>query len=216
MSNKINNKITNKINNNKVNNNNKITNKVNNNNKITNKVNNNKQNNINNNFILENINKNKLSNDEKIVYNYIKLPEDKYEFYDEYLPEKLKKYYKNPIGVYDPYGNNINPLTNKPYQNIYNDKINEFKGGPLIGHKFNETYMNWAYIWSTLPLCKIVGDIISSIRNNNITVIKAGTGVGKSFLGGRICSQAFNFQKKIIMTLPKKLIARKSYLICFG
>jgi len=164
----------------------------------------------NNNFFLKNVNKNALSNDEKIVYDYIKLPNDKYEFYDEYLPDKLKKYYKNPIGVYDPYGNNINPLTCKPYQNIYKDIINEYKGGPLVGHKFNETYMNWAYIWSTLPLCRIVGEIINSIRKNDITVIKAGTGVGKSFLGGRICSQAFNFQKKVLMTLPKKLLARKT------
>jgi hypothetical protein len=40
-----------------------------------------------------------------------------------------------------------------------------------------------------------------------MTIIKAGTGTGKSFLAGRICSQAFNFQKKILMTLPKKILA---------
>lgn len=183
-------------------------NNIENNTNIKNIKNNTNINNIKINIVK--INKNSLSNNEKVVYDYIKLPEDKYKFYDEFLPNNLKKYFKEPIGVYDPYGNNMNPLTNEPYKNLYKNKINEFKGGPLVGHKFNETYMNWAYIWSNLPLFKIVGNIINSIRNNTITIIKAGTGVGKSFLGGRICSQAFNFQKKVLMTLPKKLLARKT------
>lgn len=154
-------------------------------------------NNKSNNFILNPINRNKLDDFSKQVYDTIKLPGGNYEYYDEYLPEELKKYFKKPIGLYDPYGNNINPFTGKPYVNNYKDNYNTvYQGGPLSGQKFSETYMNWAYIWSPLRLNEKTTDIINSIRNNTITVIKAGTGVGKSFLGGRIVSQAFNYQKK--------------------
>jgi len=162
------------------------------------------------NILINKINRNSLNEFERTVYDHIKLPEGKYVYYDEYLENDLKKYYKNPIGLYDPYGNNINPLTNEPYRNFYIDQIKEYQGGPLIGEKFPETYMNWAYIWSNLPIYNYATKIIDSIRNNTITFIKAGTGVGKSFLGGRICCQAFNYQKKVLMTLPKKFLARKT------
>ncbi len=166
----------------------------------------------NNNFNLVSINRNKLNNFSKAVYDTIKMPGGKYEYYDEYLPEHLKKYFKNPIGIYDPYGNNINPFTGKPYQNNYiNYEEKVYQGNGLLkGQKFKQTYMNWAYIWSPLKLNEKTTDIINSIRNNTVTIIKAGTGVGKSFLGGRIVSQAFNYQKKVIMTLPKKLLAEKT------
>jgi pre-mRNA-splicing factor ATP-dependent RNA helicase DHX15/PRP43 len=188
--------------------NNKVNNKANNKNKSNNI---NKVNNINNiNFNINQININLLNSNTKRIYNYIKLPSEKYTYYDEFLPEKLKKYFKNPIGLYDPYGNNINPLTNKPYQNLYRDKNVTYDSGNCVGMTVPRTYMNWAYIWSNLPLFKIINNIIDSIRENNVTILKAGTGAGKSFLGGRICSQAFNFQKKVIMTLPKKILARKT------
>jgi HrpA-like RNA helicase len=147
-----------------------------------------------------------------IIKKYIKLPKDKYVFYDEYLPADLKLAFKKPIGLYDPFGENINPLTGEHYQNVWADKDVSFNSGNAMGKKVPTTYLNWSYIWTNLPLFSMVGDIIKSIRENNITVIRAGTGVGKSFLAGRVCAQAFNFQKKIIMTLPKKIIARDTAL----
>jgi HrpA-like RNA helicase len=146
----------------------------------------------------------------KTIKAHIKLPKDKYEFYDEYLPEEIKESFKKPIGLYDPFGENINPLTNTPYENIYKDTTDKYHSGPAEGITYKKTYLNWAYNWTNFPLYSIVGTILNSIRQNTITVIKAGTGVGKSFLAGRICSQAFNFQKKVLMTLPKKLLARET------
>ena len=146
----------------------------------------------------------------KTIRDHIKLPKDKYEFYDEYLPEELKESFKKPIGLYDPYGENINPLTGAPYENIYKDEKIRYDAGPSEGLTVPKTYLNWAYIWSNLPLYSLLGDILNSIRNNTVSIIKAGTGVGKSFLAGRICSQAFNFEKKVLMTLPKKLLARET------
>ena len=151
------------------------------------------------------------NNIKKKVHGYIKLPKDKYKFYDKYIEDNdLKKYFEKPIGLYDPYGENINPLTGEPYKNIHSGEKVTYDGGVLNKTSVPITYTNWAYIWTNIPLFSIVGDIINSIRENNITIIKAGTGVGKSFLGGRICSQAFNFQKKVIMTMPKKTLARKT------
>jgi HrpA-like RNA helicase len=136
----------------------------------------------------------------------------KYEYYDEYLPDELKEYYQKPIGLYDPFGENINPLTNEPYKNVYGstDVVAYNDNGPAGGLSVPITYLNWAYIWANLPLYQLLSSILKSIRQNTITIIKAGTGVGKSFLAGRLCSQAFNFQKKILMTLPKKLLAKKT------
>ena len=170
-----------------------------------NNTNSNKTNSSNNNFN-KNVNKK--------ITNALKIPEDKYVFYDKYLenvPDDVKKHFKEPIGLYDPYGNNINPLTGEPYKNVWvNTKEISYNSGNCKGLKAPKTYKNWALIWTTLPLFKISGEILNSIRNNSITLIKAGTGTGKSFLAGRICSQAFNFQKKILMTLPKKMLAKEN------
>ena len=146
----------------------------------------------------------------KKITNAILMPQDKYKFYDHYdIPDNLKEYFKKPIGLYDPLGENINPFTGLPYQNVYiNTKPITYDSGSLEGKTLPKTYKNWAVIWSNLPLYKITGEIIDSIRNNTITLIKSGTGTGKSFLAGRLISQAFNFQKKILMTLPKKILAR--------
>ena len=171
-----------------------------NNNTNSNKTNSNKTNSTNNNL-------------NKKITNALKIPEDKYVFYDKYLenvPDDVKKHFKEPIGLYDPYGNNINPLTGEPYKNVWaNTKEISYNSGNCKGLKAPKTYKNWALIWTTLPLFKISGEIIKSIRDNSITLIKAGTGTGKSFLAGRICSQVFNYQKKILMTLPKKILGRK-------
>ncbi len=150
-------------------------------------------------------------NVESKIKSYIKLPVEPYVFYDAFLEDAQKAAFQKPIGIFDPHGENINPLSGLPYQNLYiDDKPIKYDSGPLEGKQVPNTYRNWSYIWTNLPLYVKVGEIINSIRNHNMTIIKAGTGTGKSFLAGRICSQAFNFQKKILMTLPKKILARET------
>ncbi len=151
-------------------------------------------------------------NANKIIEQYIKKqPQLSYSYYDDFLEDSQKPYFQKPIGLYDPFGENVNPLTLQPYQNLYQDSTPlKYDRGNGEGLSVPRTYKNFAYIWTALPLYPKATEIINSIRENNITLIKAGTGVGKSFLGGRLCSQAFNFQKKVLMTLPKKLLARKT------
>lgn len=143
--------------------------------------------NINNNYI------NKLNN---------------YKFYNKYLnSNNLKNKFKEPIGLYDPLGKNINPLTGKEYQNYYSTVLNRYEGGPLAGKLYYQTYKNLSYIWTTLPMYKHITTILDSIRNNHITMIKAGTGVGKTVIVPKVALHAFNFQKKVICTVPKRKLA---------
>ncbi len=157
------------------------------------------------------ISKSSSKNVETLIKNHIKLSVEPYVFYDNFLENNQKIHFQKPIGIYDPHGENINPLTGIEYQNIYiNERGIKYDSGPAEGIEVPNTYRNWSYIWTNLPLYSKVTSIVESIRNNNMTIIKAGTGTGKSFLAGRICAQAFNFQKKVLMTLPKKILAREA------
>ncbi len=156
-------------------------------------------------------NKNGTANVETLIKSHIKPSVEPYVFYDNFIDNNQKIHFQKPIGIYDPHGENINPLTGMEYQNLYiNERGIKYDSGPAEGYEVPNTYRNWSYIWTNLPLYSKVTSIVESIRNNNMTIIKAGTGTGKSFLAGRICSQAFNFQKKVLMTLPKKILAREA------
>ncbi len=134
----------------------------------------------------------------------------KYEFYDHYLTDELKPYYEKPIGLYDLFGNNINPFTNQPYEPIYKDVVSTYKPGPLKGKEFNYSYQNLAYIWSSLVIYRKLDQLLKTIRDNQVTLLLSGTGSGKTLLTPRVAMQAFNFQKKVIVTIPKKVICRSS------
>jgi len=131
-----------------------------------------------------------------------------YSFYNKFLnSNNLKKHFKDPIGLYDPLGKNINPLTGKEYQNYYSTILDRYEGGLLAGKSYYKTYKNLSYIWTTLPMYKHITTILNSIRNNHITMIKAGTGVGKTVIVPKVALHAFNFQKKVICTVPKRKLA---------
>jgi HrpA-like RNA helicase len=123
------------------------------------------------------------------------------------LNNNIKDSFNKPIGLYDPYGENINPLTLKPYENLYKEQIIEYKKGSLTGIKVPMTYKNLAYNWTQLVIYENVNQIHKSIQNNQVTIIKAGTGVGKTVIVPKVALQTFNFQKKVICCVPKKIIA---------
>ena len=143
-------------------------------------------------------------------------PHDKYQYYDDgSVPDNLVEAFQKPIGIYDPFGENINPLTGLPYTNVWKNSpkpwtLRPREGGLTESVNVPMTYTNVAYMWTGLPLYKYVGELVRSIRENRVTIIQAGTGVGKSFLAGRLCSHAMNYQKKVIMTLPKKIVAKEA------
>jgi HrpA-like RNA helicase len=106
------------------------------------------------------------------------------------------------IGIYDPNGLYNNPFTNQPYQNIYSDELTK--------DKIPMTYINLAKDWSDKIVYNNKDIIIDSIINNQITLAKAGTGVGKTILIPRIAIHAFDYKEKVICTIPKKLTTRST------
>ena len=110
-----------------------------------------------------------------------------------------------PIGIYDPDGLNINPLTNQPYKNLYSHLVKTINGQELPA-----TYTNLAKIWKTKLVYLHKDQILYSIQNNQITLAKAGTGVGKTVLIPKIALHAFNYKKNVITTIPKKVITRST------
>lgn len=137
----------------------------------------------------------------------------KYEFYNQYFSNSSnnqKSHFAKPIGLYDLLGENINPYTMQPYEPIYADVVDTYKSGPLAGKQFNKIYPNTAVIWSGLPMYKKLPELIKTIRENQVTLLVSGTGSGKTVLTPRAVMQALNFQKKAIITIPKKKICRSS------
>jgi len=116
--------------------------------------------------------------------------------------KKIKKIDK-PIGIYDPEGENINPLTKEPYQNLYKHIQKTIDGNTVPA-----TYANLANIWKTKLVYVHKDQILYSIQNNQVTLAKAGTGVGKTVLIPKIALHAFNYDEKVICTIPKKVITR--------
>lgn len=89
------------------------------------------------------------------------------------------------VGILDPEGTKLNPLTHQPYSQVYKDL---------------------AKIWSTYPTFEKAGEILKSIADNQLLFIISGTGSGKSVLIPKIALHFMNYAGKIAMTLPKRLV----------
>ena len=108
--------------------------------------------------------------------------------------------FNNEIGINDPNGIHNNPLTGKPYENIYqNEKTSS--GEPM-------TYANLGKMWSTKIVYANKDAIINSITKNQITLATAGTGVGKTILIPRIALHAIKYSGTIVCTIPKRLVTK--------
>ena len=142
-----------------------------------------------------------------LINNYIKTPSN-YKYQENFLNNNNeKKIFKKAIGLYDPYGENINPLTGREYENIYKDTTIVYKSGDAVGYEVPRTYKNLAYLWTNMKVYEFLNPILESIKKNQVTMIKASTGVGKTVITPKIALQAFNFKKKVICTVPKQILA---------
>lgn len=93
----------------------------------------------------------------------------------------------NKIGILDPNGENINPLNNKI---------------------FSDNYKKLAEKWSTLPTYQKSKDILKNISEQNILLVQSGTGSGKSVIIPKLLLHHFNYDKKLIMILPKQILTK--------
>lgn len=113
------------------------------------------------------------------------------------------------IGILDPNGKNKNPLTNKPYKNLYlSEPKFEF---PSNSNKMNEySYKNLSKIWTNLLVYKKRMEMINAFKKHQVTLVKAGTGVGKTVLVPKFALHASNYKDKVICCIPKKIITKET------
>lgn len=153
-------------------------------------------------------------NYQETLRNFIKenMKDQPYEFYDEYVSDDKKEYFQKPIGLYDPLGENINPYTMKPYENFYDDlSAKTYTFGPLEDKKYLPRYELLSYIVTDQIIYKkYLNELIKTIRENQVTLLVAGTGVGKTVITPPAAVAAFNYQKKVICTIPKTGICRSA------
>lgn len=93
------------------------------------------------------------------------------------------------IGILDPEGKNKNPLNDEEYSIEYK-QLSEY--------------------WKKLPAYEKRNEIIQCIRNNQVTLITSGTGSGKTVLVPKLCLHAIGYDKKLMVTLPKQIIAKNA------
>lgn len=91
------------------------------------------------------------------------------------------------IGIMDPKGVNLNPLTGVPYSDIYKVLSSDPEKG-----------------WSLYPAYERATDILDSLRDNQVTLIIAGTGSGKTVLTPKFGLHYTDYEGKVGVTLPKK------------
>lgn len=80
---------------------------------------------------------------------------------------------------------------------------------PLTGENYSEEYYKWTHFWSGLPIY-IDGQnerLIKVIKDNRVVLLEAGTGNGKTVLVPKYCLHAVNYNKKVVVTVPKQKLA---------
>ena len=98
-----------------------------------------------------------------------------------------------PIGILDPEGKELNPLTGEPYSDFYKKlAYSEDNSGKKNG-------------WSQYPTYTKRDDIINTLYNNQCLLLTAGTGAGKTVLIPKFALHVLNYQGRIAITIPKRV-----------
>ena len=89
------------------------------------------------------------------------------------------------IGIFDIEGINPNPLNHLPYSSEYKEL---------------------AKVWSSFPAYHKADEIMKTIEKYPITFIISGTGSGKTVLIPKFALHHTNYEGKIVVTLPKRVV----------
>lgn len=98
----------------------------------------------------------------------------------------------NPIGILDPEGKEINPLTGETYKNLYTDVANR----PGL-------YSDFGKVWSKFPMYQQRENILKLVHENQVLLVQSATGSGKTVLTPKFLLHSLNYQGKLIITNPK-------------
>ena len=93
------------------------------------------------------------------------------------------------VGILDPTGKNLNPITNKEY---------------------SKKYLELAKSWSKLPAYENAIDIINKITKHQVILITSGTGSGKTVLVPNYALHSYDYKGRIAVTLPKQLTTKNA------
>lgn len=97
--------------------------------------------------------------------------------------------FDDKIGIFDPTGVNMNPLTNQP---------------------FSDNYKDLAKTWSTYPAYAKAEEILESISSYQLTILVSGTGSGKTVLVPKFALHYTGYKGLVVMTLPKRRVTISS------
>jgi HrpA-like RNA helicase len=100
----------------------------------------------------------------------------------------------SPTGILDPCGKYPNPFTKKKWDDYYYEYTNKCTKDPF---------------WFDFPTWEDRGEIFRKIHEYQIILVTAGTGTGKTFIVPKLFSHYFNYEKSIIMTVPKKTLVEE-------
>ena len=101
------------------------------------------------------------------------------------------------VGILDPNGTRENPLTGNPYTNI-----NKYRNISLGTEERKG--------WKDYLVYEKRYEILNKIKSNNVVIALSGTGSGKTVLLPKLMLHALSYEKTVICTVPKKLLAQSA------
>lgn len=104
----------------------------------------------------------------------------------------------NPIGFLDVEGTQLNPWTNEPYQNLYTD-----------APKFPDTFAGYNQRTQKLPVFQKYQEFLRTLAEHPVVFVTSGTGSGKTVMVPRFLEHLYNYQAKIIVTIPRQESVRE-------
>lgn len=93
------------------------------------------------------------------------------------------------IGILDPSGENLNPITLLPY---------------------TDEYKRLAKFWSDFPAYKEAKNIIKDISDNQLLFVISGTGSGKTVLIPKFALHHTDYVGRVAVTLPKRVVTHSA------
>ena len=93
------------------------------------------------------------------------------------------------VGILDPYGENVNPLTDNKYSQEHIDLMKNI---------------------TQLPAYKMINKIIQAFQDNQVVLTLFGTGTGKTVIVPPSLLHSLRYKGKIMVSLPKKLITKSA------
>jgi len=103
------------------------------------------------------------------------------------------------IGFLDVEGKQLNPWTNLPYQNLY-----------VNANKLPNTYSGYnTTIREKLPVYQKYKEFLETLGTHPVVFVTSGTGSGKTVMVPRFLEHLYNYQAKIIVTIPRQESVRE-------